>query len=253
MSVDIIVPNFNKGKYLKKAINSVLKQSYKNWKLYIIDDCSNDESRDILKKFYRNKKIKIFYLNKRKGPGYCRNLGIIKSKSKFISFLDSDDFWKKNKLKNQMKIMTKDNLAIVYSDYFTFFEKDNNQSKYLISNVPNNFNFNKFIYNSSINTSTLIIKRNLLKNVKFRNLLLHEDYIFKCEIFRKNKNLEAFKTKNKDVFYRIAKKSRSSGKLKSFYYLWKYNKIFNNLSFFKNFLSIISISLNSLKKYGLQK
>ncbi len=138
---------------------------------------------------------------------------------------------------------------MVYSDYYSF--KNNN--KLLYSNVPNNFNFKSFIFNSSINTSTLLLKRDIIKNVKFKNLLKHEDYIFKCEIFRKNKNLTAFKTKKIDTFYRILDNSRSNKILKSFFLLWIYNKKYNNLNFLDNFTSLMSISLNSIKKYGLNK
>ena len=59
--IDIIMPNYNKSEFLRKAINSVLSQSYKNWKLYIIDDHSSDDSSKILKKYRKNKKIKIFF------------------------------------------------------------------------------------------------------------------------------------------------------------------------------------------------
>ena len=243
------MPNFNKGKYLVKAIKSVLNQSFRNWKLYIIDDASNDDSVKILKRFKKNKKINIFFLKKRNGPGYCRNIGIKKSRSKFISFLDSDDYWHKHKLKNQLEEMIKKKFKMVYSDYYSF----KNNDKLLYSNVPNKFNFKSFIFNSSINTSTLLLKRDIIKNVKFKNLLKHEDYIFKCEIFRKNKNLTAFKTKKIDTFYRILDNSRSNKILKSFFLLWIYNKKFNNLNFLDNFTSLMSISLNSIKKYGLNK
>ena len=93
--VDIIIPNFNKGKYLDQAIKSVLKQNFRNWILYIIDDNSTDNSKEVLNNYKKIKKIKIFFLNKKKGPGFCRNYGIIKSKSPYIAFLDSDDFWEK--------------------------------------------------------------------------------------------------------------------------------------------------------------
>ena len=64
-SVDIIMPNFNKGKFILKAVNSVLDQSYENWKLYIIDDNSNDNSKKIIKKFSDHKKVKTFFIKKK--------------------------------------------------------------------------------------------------------------------------------------------------------------------------------------------
>ena len=103
--VDIIMPNYNKGEHLEEAINSVLRQSYKHWRLYIIDDFSNDTSQEILKKFKKEKKIKIINLYKHKGPAFCRNKGISISRSNYISFLDSDDYWPKNKLSSQLNFM----------------------------------------------------------------------------------------------------------------------------------------------------
>ena len=100
-SIDIILPNFNKSEYLKETIESVLNQTFQNWKLYIIDDCSTDKSFEVLNYYKQNEKINILKLKKNKGPSFCRNLGIRISNSNFISFIDSDDYWDKNKLKDQ--------------------------------------------------------------------------------------------------------------------------------------------------------
>ena len=74
--VDVIVPNFNKGKFLKRCLESVVNQTYKKWRLIIVDDNSTDNSLHILKKFKNKKKIKIIKLSKNKGPSFCRNLGM---------------------------------------------------------------------------------------------------------------------------------------------------------------------------------
>ena len=96
ISVDIIMPNYNKDKFIKYSINSVISQTFSNWNLFIIDDNSNDQSKKIIKSFDNNK-IKKIYLPKNKGVAFCRNLGIRLSKSKYITFLDSDDYWTSNK------------------------------------------------------------------------------------------------------------------------------------------------------------
>ena len=74
--VDIILPNFNSSKYIEKTLKSIFVQSYKKWKLIIIDDCSNNKTKNILKKYSKNKKIKIYWLKKNQGAGFCRNYGI---------------------------------------------------------------------------------------------------------------------------------------------------------------------------------
>ncbi len=245
------MPNFNKGNYLEEAIKSVINQSYKYWNLYIIDDFSNDLSKNILKKFKKNKKIKIVFLRKNRGPSFCRNLGMSLSRSPFISFLDSDDYWPKNKLSSQLSFMIKEDVSFTYTDYISFYKE--NKKKFLKStNIQNELNFETFVRNSSINTSTMILKKEIIKNIKFKNIRKHEDYIFKCEILRKNKNLSAKKFKYSYAFYRVLKNSRSRDKLKSVYYMWVYNRKFNKFSFVDNILSIFFISINSIKKYGLK-
>ena len=69
-TIDIIIPNFNKAKYLNQCLNSIISQTYKNWKIFLIDDNSKDNSKNILKQFEGNKNIEIFYLDENKGPSF---------------------------------------------------------------------------------------------------------------------------------------------------------------------------------------
>ena len=243
--------NFNKSKFLKEAINSVLAQTYKNWKLYIVDDHSSDDSNKVLKRYIKNKKIKIFFLKNNKGPSFCRNLALKKSNSKYIAFLDSDDYWKKNKLKNQLNFMFKNNYPFTFTDYVPILQFKNSKRIVKKTNIVNSFTFHSFIKNSSINTSTMIVERKYLKNLRFRKLDLLEDYIFKCELMKKTK-IKFKKFSDASAIYRIINKSRSSKKISNIYNLWRLNKIYNKLSFIQNLSSLFFISLNSLKKYGLK-
>ena len=109
--IDIILPNYNSSLFITETINSVLNQSYKNWKLIIVDDCSDRKTVNILKKITSNKKIKVFWQKKNRGAGFCRNYAIKKSNSPFVAFIDSDDIWKKNKLENQINFMKKNNFS----------------------------------------------------------------------------------------------------------------------------------------------
>ena len=249
--VDIIMPNYNKSEFLNEAINSVLSQSYKNWTLYIIDDNSSDISSKILQKYRKNKRIKIFFLEKNRGPSFCRNFGLKKSNSKFIAFLDSDDYWKKNKLKNQINFMIKKNYPFTFTDYIPILQTRNYKKILKRTNIVDSFNFKSFIKNSSINTSTMIVERKFLKNLRFRKLDLLEDYIFKCELMKKTK-IEFKKFSDASAVYRIIKTSRSSKKISNIYNLWRLNKIYNKLNFLQNLSSLFFISLNSFKKYGFK-
>ena len=244
----IIIPIFNSEKYISKCINSIIQQNYKNWEIIIIDNNSTDRSIKIVKSF-KNKKIRIFKINNKGIIAKSRNLGIKKSKGNWIAFLDSDDYWTDNKLQDQIYFMTKNKYNFTYTDYITIFESKNN--KKIKTKIKDSFTFDQFIHNSSINSSTMIIERKLIKNKKFKRINLLEDYLFKCEILKNNN--KAYKLNKESAYYRVINNSRSKDVLKNLYFLWIINKRFNKLSFIKNFFSILFISLNSLKKYSLNK
>ena len=240
--IDIILPNYNSSQFIIRTIKSILNQTYKSWKLIIVDDFSNKETKDILKKFSKKNKIKIYWSNKNRGAGYSRNYAIKKSNSPYLAFIDSDDVWKKDKLKKQINFMKKNDCSFSYTNYETFGDKNKKV------NSPLKFNYSSFIKNTSIATSTMMVKRNKINNIKFTKTKICEDYFFKCKLLKKVNFalcLNQYLTK-----YRIRKGSLQSSNLKNFYWIWKINRDFNKLNFFNNLISLLFISLNSLKKYG---
>ena len=117
--ISVIIPYYQKKKYITSSINSVLKQSYKNLELIIIYDDSNHEDLIILKNLRKkDKRIKIFINKKNIGAGLSRNRGIKLSKGKFIAFLDSDDLWLPNKLKKQIFFMKQHKIKISHTSYY---------------------------------------------------------------------------------------------------------------------------------------
>ena len=248
--VDVILPNYNKAEFLEEAINSVITQTYKNWHLYIIDDNSSDNSEKIIDKFSNLKNVTIIKLQKNKGPSFCRNYALRISKSKYISFIDSDDSWLSDKLEKQIYFMEKNNLSFTYTDYTPFFENFGKKKIKKRTFLKDHFNYRTFIRNSSINTTTMIIARSILGSYRFRKIKLLEDYLFKCKLLKGN-NI-AKKLDENLAFYRISNKSRSSQRLKNIYWLWHINKNYNKLNFFDNIISIFFISINSIKKYGIK-
>jgi Glycosyltransferases involved in cell wall biogenesis len=169
-SVDIILPNYNKAKFLDEAIKSVITQTYKNWNLYIVDDCSSDDSLKIINNYSNLNNVHIVKLNKNKGPAFCRNYAMRISKSKYISFIDSDDIWTKNKLETQIIFMDKENINFSYTDYTPFFQNGDDKKFKKRTHIRDYFNFETFINNSSINTSTMIIARSILSTHRFKKI-----------------------------------------------------------------------------------
>ena len=247
--VDIILPNYNKDKYLEECINSIISQTYDNWKLYIIDDDSKDNSKKIINKF-KNSNIINTFLYKNKGVAFCRNLGIRLSNSKYISFIDSDDYWTQTKLEEQIAFMEKFNHVFTFTDYTSFVVK--NDSKILEKKIvtPDSFNYDQFINNTSISMSSIIIRRSILGTIKFPSVDICEDYSFKCELLKKG-NI-AVKCDQNSMFYRISKNSLQSNKFKNLYWVWNINKKYNQLTFIKNLKSLLCIIISSIKRYGIK-
>ena len=243
-SVDIILPNYNSSQFIAKTIKSVQNQSFKNWKLIIVDDCSDTKTKKILKRYSKNKKIKIYWMKKNRGAAYCRNLGLKKSNSNFIAFIDSDDLWKKNKLDLQINYMNKNNYFFTYTAYKTFGLQKKN------INPPERLSYSEFIKNTSIATSTMIVNSKIIKGVKFTNTKICEDYFFKCQILKKISKANCL---NKYLtYYRVRQGSLQSNKLRNLFWIWKINYRYNKLSFFENLNFLFLISFNSIKKYGLK-
>ena len=114
--VSIIMPNYNSEAFIESSIQSVLAQSYKNWELLFVDDCSTDRSVEKANAF-NDDRIKIFLKQKNEGAASARNFAIEKAAGRWIAFLDSDDSWAPDKLKEQIEFMINKNVAFSFTDY----------------------------------------------------------------------------------------------------------------------------------------
>ena len=117
--VSIVMPNYNSAKYLKETIESVLAQTYQNWELLFVDDCSTDNSLEIVRS-YQDARIKILQNERNSGAAISRNYALREAKGKWIAFLDSDDLWTPNKLSEQIAYMVENGYHFTYTYYRVF-------------------------------------------------------------------------------------------------------------------------------------
>ena len=249
--VDIILPNYNSSEFIEQTIDSVISQTHKNWNLIIVDDCSDEKTKKILNKYSQNQNIQIVFLDKNKGAAFCRNHALELSKSEYVAFLDSDDVWFPDKLIKQINFMKKNNYNFTYTNYTPYKgERSIDMSNQNSIRPREKYNFDSFIKDTSIATSTMMIKGELARKYKFTDTKICEDYFYKCSILKEIGY--AYCLNESDTLYRIRKDSLQSKKLRNLYWIWKINSKFNKLNFFNNLNSVISISLKSLKKYGFK-
>lgn len=118
--VSIITASYNCSDFIAETIESILSQTYKNWELLITDDCSSDNSRDVIKSYAdKDPRIKLLELSKNSGAGVARNNSIREARGRYIAFCDSDDRWYPEKLERQLEFMVKNDVGLCYTSYDT--------------------------------------------------------------------------------------------------------------------------------------
>lgn len=124
--VSIITPTYNCGRFIAETIESVQKQTYPNWEMLIVDDCSSDNTKEIVDEYAsKDPRIKYHCLERNSGAAIARNTALRMAKGRWIAFLDSDDLWKPSKLEKQIKFMTNKNYSFTYHEYSEIDENSN--------------------------------------------------------------------------------------------------------------------------------
>ena len=155
--VSIIVNCYNGEKYLTDTLKSILNQTYKNWEIVFWDNQSTDSSSKIFNS-YKDSRFKYFYAKEHTGLGKARNFAVEKSKGDFIAFLDSDDFWDKNKLELQMSYFKNLEVGVVYSNFW-LLKKDKKKKLHMRQKLPRGNIYNELIKNYSVGILTAVIRR----------------------------------------------------------------------------------------------
>ena len=128
--VSIITPSWNCGKFVEETIQSVLAQTYANWELLFQDDCSTDNTKEIVLAYAeKDKRIKYACNAQNSGAAITRNNALKRAKGKWIAFLDSDDLWLPNKLEEQLQFMVDNNYAFSYTNYSEINEQSHELGK----------------------------------------------------------------------------------------------------------------------------
>ena len=124
--VSVVTPCYNSGNYIGETIESVISQTFQDWEMIIVDDCSDDNSAAIITQYVeKDSRIKYFKTEKRTGsPSAPRNIGVNNSSGQYIAFLDSDDLWLPHKLESQLEYIKRTKSSFVYSNYKRFLIKE---------------------------------------------------------------------------------------------------------------------------------
>jgi len=242
--VSVIMPSYNSEKFIEESINSVLKQTYKNWKLLIIDDCSTDKSLDIITHYsLKDNRIKSLKTKENSGPAKARNIGIENATGIYIAFLDSDDLWHNKKLQIQIDFMEKNNYYFSFTAYERFFEKTNKRK---IFNIDKSVSYLELLKTNSIGCLTVVYNAEKIGKRYFDSIAKHEDYVCWLKILKEFNTAHGIDEVL--AYYRISEASFSSNKFKVMQYQWKIYREYENLSILKTIFYFLNYAFNGLKK-----
>lgn len=214
--ISIITPIFNGEKYILETIQSVLNQTYTNWEMIIVDNKSTDDSIKTIKTICDERIIIISLEYNSGGPARPRNIGLDNAKGEYIAFLDADDVWDRNKLKNQILFLKENNIEFTSSDCILIDDGNNEIQLGLLSRFYSKFTKKKSLCdvmkNNFILTSSVLIEKNLLKKFnEDKNYIAVEDFDMWLDVLVNNDNTYKYQNK-KLIQYRILEGSISNRK-----------------------------------------
>ncbi len=245
--VSIITPNYNASKFVSESIESVIDQTYENWELIIVDDCSTDDSVIIIENFIKkDSRIKLLKLNVNSGPAVARNEGINSCGGAFMTFIDSDDLWLPNFLEISLGYIKKSQ-GFVFASYHRFDENLNPIYKDFI--VPNRVTYSDVLKTNSISCLTAFIDIDRLGKLNMPEILYRQDMGLWLQYL---KNIDyAIGIKEPLAIYRIRKTSHSRNKFNLIKHQWSYYRNTEALSVPYSIYYFTLWMYYGLKKYYL--
>ncbi len=242
--VSIILPYYKKINYIKKTINSILNQSFKDFEIILIYDDENLQDLYIIEQdFKKNPKIKIIKNTKNLGAGISRNIGIKHAKGKIIAFIDSDDFWLPDKLDEQTKFMEENNFDFTFCNYEKIISK---RKKIVVQSPKSVLSYKDLLKSNEIGLSTVQLTKTIISDELFPPLKTKEDYVAWLKITKNN--IYAYNYPHNLVKWNKTKDSLSSDFLQKISDGLKVFREYEKFNFLKSLYYLLILGINSLKR-----
>ena len=245
--VSVIMPVYNCEKFVKHSIESVQKQTYKNWELLIVDDASDDASLEVARRYAESdERIKVTKMPVNSGVSACRNLAISKASGRYLAFIDSDDIWSSYKLEHQLKFMKEHSAALSHTAYGFMNEKGYVMDRGKVD-VDLDVDCKKYMKTTQIGMSSVMIDRKGVKSVQFpKDRELSEDARLWMSYLREGMLFHGLNEML--VLYRIRDKQLSKNKIKMAVCTLKRYWAEKNIPAYKRLYYFIKYATNGVRK-----
>lgn len=236
MEVSIITPTYNCADFIGETIESVISQTYSHWEMIIVDDCSTDNTEEIVKKYCDlDKRIKYIKLKENSGAAIARNKAMELSKGKYMAFLDSDDLWDENKLECQIRFMEGNGYNITCTNYEQIDESGKSMNR--IIKTKDKTDYNGVLLTCPVGNSTVMYNVEKLGKFQVPNIRKRNDDALWLQMLKREKYIYGMKSNL--MKYRIRSNSISSNKLDLIKYHWYLYRKIENLSVVRSSFHII--------------
>jgi teichuronic acid biosynthesis glycosyltransferase TuaG len=221
LDVSIITATYNSSQFINETYESILNQTFNSWEWLVTDDCSQDNTWELLNEFKRkDKRIKIWKNEINSGPATARNNSLLNATSDYIAFIDADDLWVPEKLEKQIEFMN-NNINFSFTAYELINEKGVPLNKYIDHKKANSFSYEDMLRKkATLGCSTVMLKRKAFADIKMPPILrVGEDYALWLKLLKLNEN--AYLLNLPLTKYRIVSNSISRNKFKKAKVQWQ--------------------------------
>lgn len=233
--VSVIMPAYNCENYIDKALDSVINQTYQNWEVIVIDDCSTDNTAKVIEEYKtKDNRIKYHKLEMNSGAAIARNKAVDLATGKYLAFLDSDDLWFPQKLSKQIEFMEYNNYGFTCTSYTKIDEDGNYLNKTIVAKQKSDYDG---VLKTCPGNSTVIYDAEKLGKFKIPNIKKRNDYVMWLQVIRKEKSLYGIEEPLGS--HRIRTDAISSNKKSLVGYHWKVYREIEKLSLIKSICLII--------------
>jgi len=226
--VSIIMPAYNCEGFIGVALESVLSQTYKNWEVIVVDDCSTDNTPKVVKS-YTDPRIKYYKLDTNSGAAVARNKAVDIADGRYIAFLDSDDLWFPEKLKKQIHFMKNNNFNFTCTSYTKINEKGEYLNRTIETQLKRDY---MGVLKTCPGNSTVIYDAVNLGKFTIPNIKKRNDYVMWLQIIKKEKYLMGIQEALGS--HRIRSEGISNNKSSLVIYHWKVYRQIEKLSLIRS-------------------
>lgn len=242
--ISVIMPAYNAEKYIEEAINSVIHQTYSNWELIIVDDCSKDGTACKIRPFLEDSRISYLKNESNRGVSFTRKRAVEAAKGEWVAFLDSDDVWCSEKLEKQVSKQIEKKADLLFTGS-GFMDEDSNTIDWKL-HVPEQVSFKKLLKQNLISNSSVLTRKDLYLSHCVIGDDMHED--FACWLNMLKAGCKATGIDEPLLIYRVSSNSKSGNKIKAAKMNWKTYR-YCGLSVISAGYNMIHYAVNGLKKY----